>query len=62
MLSIFKPKQKKPHQRFYLLPGMGGRAYHRKQRRIRTAAIIVGVLVSAALALGMYYLNTRLGN
>ncbi len=59
MLSIFKPKQKKTHQRFYLLPGMGGRAYHRKQRRIRAAAIIVGVLVSLALALGMYWLNTR---
>lgn len=61
MLPFLKSKQKREHQRFYLLPGMGGRAYHRKQRRFGIAAIIVGLLVSAALAAAMYFINTRMG-
>jgi len=36
------PPEEKERRRFYLLPGMGGRAYFRKQRRIRMAAIGVG--------------------
>jgi len=54
------PEQKE-RRRFYLLPGMGGRAYHRKQRRFRNIAIVVGVLVSVVLGAVMYYLNTHPG-
>lgn len=59
MLRRFWSKEKKEHRRFYLLPGMGGRAFHRKQRRFRNVAILVGVLVSALFALAMYWLNNR---
>lgn len=59
MLRRFWSKEKKEHRRFYLLPGMGGRAFHRKQRRFRNIAIAVGVIVSVGLAALMFYLNTR---
>jgi len=55
------PPEEKERRRFYLLPGMGGRAFHRKQRRFRNAAIIVGVLVSALVGLAMWYLNKTPG-
>lgn len=51
--------EEKERRRFYLLPGMGGRAFHRKQRRIRMAAIAVGLVVSALVALIIYLINTR---
>jgi len=41
-------------KRFYLLPGQGGRAYHRKQWLILKVSVIVGLLVSALLALALY--------
>jgi hypothetical protein len=59
MLRKFWPKEKKEHRRFYLLPGMGGRAFHRKQRRFRNIALVVGLLASGLFALFMYYLHTR---
>jgi hypothetical protein len=43
-------------ERFYLLPGQGGSSYRRKQRYILKAAIAVGVLVSAVLAVVMFLL------
>ncbi|MCX7867417.1 hypothetical protein [Limisphaera sp. VF-2] len=51
--------EEKERRRFYLLPGMGGRAFYRKQRRIRMAAIAVGLVVSALVALIIYLMNTR---
>jgi len=42
-------------KRFYLFPGQGGRAYHRKQWAILKASLIVGMLVSALLALALYF-------
>jgi len=50
--------EERERRRFYLLPGMGGRAYHRKLRRFRLIAVAVGVVVSALLALAMWKLNT----
>ncbi|MGA4644621.1 hypothetical protein ACPDIX_09120 [Limisphaera sp. 4302-co] len=38
---------------------MGGRAYFRKQRRIRMAAIGVGLVVSAFVAFLLWLLNSR---
>ena len=37
-------------ERFYLLPGQGGKAARRKQRRILLWAILFGLFASAAFA------------
>jgi len=38
---------------------MGGRAYFRKRRRFHIIAVIVGVLVSALLALAMWLSSSQ---
>jgi len=47
----------KEHKRSYLLPGMGSRAYRRKQNVILTCSILIGLGVSLILAALMYWLN-----
>ncbi len=54
---MFESKQAKERERFYLLPGMGGRAYRRKQKTILKAALAVGLLVAAVLGAVIYLLN-----
>jgi hypothetical protein len=44
-------------ERYYLLPGQGGRALRRKRRAMIQWALVVGLLVSAALALAICWLN-----
>lgn len=44
--------------RFYLLPGMGGRAYRRKRKLIFQWSLATGILVSALVA-GILYLLSR---
>jgi len=50
---------KKEKQRYYLLPGMGGRAARRKHKLMLQWAVIAGLLVSAAVA-AAFYLTSRL--
>jgi len=50
-------KAAKEKQRFYLLPGMGGRAYRRKQSLILKYSLLVGLLISAAIGFVFYLLN-----
>ncbi len=47
----------KEQNRFYLLPGMGGRAFRRKRRRILFWALVAGLLVSAVLACLLYAMS-----
>lgn len=47
-------KDNKEQKRYYLFPGQGGRAYHRKQWVILKTSLIVGLLVSALFALALY--------
>jgi hypothetical protein len=54
---MFGFKRNKETERFYLLPGQGGRAYRRKQKFILTWAIVVGLLVAGILGALMYWLN-----
>jgi hypothetical protein len=54
---MFWSKPDKEKERFYLLPGMGGRAYRRKQKLILQAAIVVGLLVSLAFGLVVYFMH-----
>ena len=46
----------KEKKRFYLLPGMGGRAYRRKQAVILKASLIVGAIVAGLLGLALYFI------
>jgi hypothetical protein len=45
--------------RYYLLPGMGGRATQKKQKASLIWAILVGLAVSAAFAGVAYWLGSR---
>ncbi len=53
-MSLFARKER---QRFYLLPGMGGRNLMRKRKVIMRWTIFVGLLVSAVLAVILYFTN-----
>jgi len=57
MFRTSSSKEGKERRRFYLLPGMGGGAYRRKQRRILRISILVGLIASALFALAAYFLN-----
>ncbi len=45
-------------QRFYLLPGMGGRAARRKRMTILRWTLVAGIIVSAAFAGILYLINS----
>ena len=49
-----RPKNKEK-ERYYLLPGMGGRALRRKNRMILRWALAAGVVISLLVA-GLLYL------
>ena len=53
------PKRKKEKERFYLLPGMGGRNLRRKRRIFLAWSIAAGCLISVLLAIALYFANTR---
>jgi hypothetical protein len=48
----------KERHRFYLLPGMGGRALRRKQRRFLGWSIAFALIVSGIVACVLYLLST----
>jgi len=48
----------KERERFYLLPGMGGRALRRKRRVILVWAVIAGLFASLLLAALLYGLSS----
>ena len=49
--------KEKEKSRYYLLPGMGGRLYRKKQRVIIKWAIVAALVVSAIVAALMYVLS-----
>ena len=49
--------REKDQQRFYLFPGMGGKAYRQKRNRILQASIGVGLFVSGLFVLVMYFIH-----
>jgi hypothetical protein len=49
------PKKNKERERFYLLPGQGGRNYVRKQRQLLFVSIGVGLLLAGVLGVLMWY-------
>ena len=54
---MFHPKADKERERFYLLPGMGGREARRKHFRFLKWSAIAALGMSAILAALMYLLN-----
>lgn len=54
-------KRKKPRERFYLLPGQGGRNYHRKQRYILSWTVAVSLVFGGGLAAVMWWLSRSHG-
>jgi hypothetical protein len=54
---MFGSKEDKERERFYLLPGQGGRAARRKQLYFLKWAIVAALGMSAILGLAMYLLN-----
>jgi hypothetical protein len=49
----------KEKERFYLLPGMGGRNLRRKRKIILGWSIAAGLVVSAILACLLYLISTH---
>jgi hypothetical protein len=47
----------KERPRFYLLPGMGGRAARAKHKRILIWSVAIGLLVSLVVAFFIYHAN-----
>ncbi len=52
---MFKPDREK--DRYYLLPGMGGRALRRKQKVILTWTTAAGILTAFGLGAVIYYIS-----
>jgi hypothetical protein len=49
----------KERERYYLLPGMGGKAWQRKRRVMLQWSIVAGLFVSVAVAGVLYLLYDR---
>jgi hypothetical protein len=54
---MFRPKPDKERERFYLLPGMGGREARRKHLYFLKWSVVAALGISAILALVMYLVN-----
>ena len=54
---MFFTNAKKEHERYYLLPGMGGPAARRKHRQFLKWSIAVSLVLSALMALIMYWFD-----
>jgi hypothetical protein len=50
-------RKKGSSQRFYLLPGQGGRNYYLKQRRLIAWAVVASLFFGAILAAVMWYVS-----
>ncbi len=49
----------KERHRFYLLPGMGGKARRQKELRFLRWSLAAGIVVSAILAVALYLMSRR---
>jgi len=54
---MFRPKPDKEAERYYLLPGQGGRAARRKQLLFWKWSFIAGLVIAVILAGVMYLIN-----
>ncbi len=54
---MFWSERDKEQKRFYLLPGMGGRALRRKHQRFLRWSVAIGLVVSAVTACVLYLMS-----
>jgi len=54
---MFRSKRDKEKNRFYLLPGMGGRSHRRKQWFILKWSLVAALFFSAILSLVLYLID-----
>jgi hypothetical protein len=54
---VFFRKKDKPRERFYLLPGQGGRSFRRKQRFIMRWTLAVALVAGGTLAVVLWKLG-----
>jgi hypothetical protein len=59
MFTMSWLERDKEKERFYLLAGMGGKAFRRKRRVILVWSIGAGLLVSAVLACILFLVSSR---
>jgi hypothetical protein len=57
MFRSKQTKNRKEPERYYLLPGQGGRAYRRKQVYILKWSVAAALLVSAIMAAILYWID-----
>ena len=57
---MFGIEKNRERERFYLLPGMGGRNARQKHKLLLQWAITIGLLASAIFAAMLYLLNRPL--
>lgn len=55
--NLLSARPEKERERYYLLPGMGGRALRRKRRMIMQWSLAAGLLASAIVACLLYLLS-----
>jgi uncharacterized protein involved in exopolysaccharide biosynthesis len=49
----------KEQERYYLLPGMGGRAAHRKRKAMLVWGVVVGLAISCGVAAVIYLMHRQ---
>ncbi|MGH7989989.1 MAG: hypothetical protein ACREDS_07375, partial [Limisphaerales bacterium] len=54
---MFRSRRDKESRRFYLLPGMGGSAWRRKQNFILKWTVIIALMGTAILCAFLYWLD-----
>ncbi|HTA94985.1 MAG TPA: hypothetical protein VK769_02565 [Verrucomicrobiae bacterium] len=57
MFRSKQTKKRKEPERYYLLPGQGGRAYRRKQVYLLKWSVVAGLVVSAIMAAILYWID-----
>jgi hypothetical protein len=58
-MAWLRKEKDKERERFYLFAGMGGRAARRKHKAMLQWSIAIGILVSAVVAIALFFLNRR---
>jgi hypothetical protein len=56
-LVVWFGKKHKPRERFYLLPGQGGKNYYRKQRLLLRWAIVAALFFGALLSAALWWMS-----
>ena len=49
--------KKKPRERFYLLPGQGGKNYYLKQRRLLLWAVAAALVFGGVLSVALWWMS-----